>query len=287
MKKNIKIFTFGIIIVISVLVNAQTPETEEPKYGWQKEMIVGINLTQTSFDNYVQGGENSMAWQLNYSYKFVNDQEKTNWANSGKLNYGMIKIGNGETKKSIDEIKLETVYTYKLGINIDPYVAGTGETQFAPGYDYGQNPKLQVSDFMDPLYLRESAGFGYKPREEIKTRLGFSMKQTLTNDYPAPFADDPKTTIIEKKKYEYGIESVTDLDVNITENSNLKSKLELFSNLKAFDQIDVNWDTMLTAKVSEYVNLNFNVKVLYDKDISKKRQLKQALAVGISYNFFK
>jgi len=272
--------------VSAVITLAQTEETEEPKYGWQKEMIVGINLTQTSFDNYVHGGENSMAWQLNYAYKFVNDQEKSNWANSGKLNYGMIKIGNDETKKSIDEIKLETVYTYKLGINLDPYVAATGETQFAPGYDYSLDPKFQVSNFADPLYFRESAGFGYKPRDEIITRLGFAMKQTITNDYPVPFADDPETTAIEKTKNEYGLESVTDLDVNITENSNLKSKLELFSNLKAFDQIDVNWDTILTAKVSQYINLNFNVKLLYDKDISKKRQLKQALAVGISYNFF-
>ena len=286
MKKYIKIFTLVFMIVSAVITLAQTPETEEPQYGWQKEMIVGINLTQTSFDNYVQGGENSMAWQLNYSYKFVNDQEKSNWANSGKLNYGMIKIGNDETKKSIDEIKVETVYTYKLWINIAPYVAATGETQFAPGYDYNMDPKFQVSDFADPLYFRESVGFGYKLRNEILTRLGFAMKQTITNDYPVPFADDPETTAIEKTKNEYGLESVTDLDVNITENSNLKSKLELFSNLKAFDQIDVNWDTILTARVSQFVNLNFNVKLLYDKDISKKRQLKQALAVGISYNFF-
>jgi len=286
MKKYIKIFTLVFIIVSAVITLAQTPETEEPKYGWQKEMIVGINLTQTSFDNYVQGGENSMAWQLNYTYKFVNDQEKSNWANSGKFNYGMIKIGNDETKKSIDEIKVETVYTYKLGSNIDPYVAATGESQFAPGYDYTKDPKEHVSNFADPLYFRESAGFGYKPRDEIMTRLGFALKQTITNDYPAPFADDPKTTAVEKTKNEYGMESVTDLDVNITENSKITSKLELFSNLKAFDKIDVNWDTILTAKVSQYVNLNFNVKLLYDKDISKKRQLKQALAVGISYSFF-
>ena len=63
------------------------------------------------------------------------------------------------------------------------------------------------------------------------------------------------------------------------------TKLELFSNLKAFDEIDVKWDNLFTAKLSKYFNVNFNVKLFYDKNISKKRQLKQALSLGITYTF--
>jgi hypothetical protein len=273
------------LIAIPVLVIAQDKPAEPPKYGWQKEMVGGLNLTQTSFDNWAQGGENQLAWQINLNTKFVNDQEKTNWANTGKFTYGNTKSGKEQAKKSIDEIKLESVLTYKLGVLINPFVAATGETQFAPGYNYGTEPKTQLSAFMDPGYIRESAGLGIKPNEIVKTRLGVALKQTITSDYPAPYADDPKTTKIEKIKNEVGGESVTDVSWKISENSLFTSKLELFSALKSLEETDVNWDNILTTKISKYFNVNFNFKLFYDRDISKMRQIKQAIALGVSYSF--
>lgn len=274
-----------VIFSLSTITLAQEKAAEEPEYGWQKEMVGAINLTQTSFDNWSSGGENSLAWQLALNYKFINDQEKTNWATSGKFNYGTVKTGKQESRKSIDEIKMESVFTYKLGTYINPYISVTGETQFGKGYNYDMEPKLAISNFFDPAYIRESAGFGYQPNQIIKTRLGAALKQTITRDYPVPYADDPDTETIEKTKNEVGAESVTDLSWKISENSLLTSKLELFSTLSAFDETDVNWDNVFTTKISKYFNVNFNFKLFYDKDISPKRQIKQALAFGLTYTF--
>jgi len=258
---------------------------DSTKYGWQKEMVGGINLTQTSFDNWVQGGENQLAWQVNLNAKFVNDQQKTNWATTGKFTYGNTRSGNRSAQKSIDEIKIESVFTYKLGVLINPFIATTAETQFAPGYNYGTEPKTQISAFMDPGYIRESLGIGIKPNEIIKTRLGASLKQTITNSYPVPYADDPKTTAIEKVKNEIGAESVTDLSWKVSDNSLITSKLELFTAFTTFRAIDVRWDNILATKISKYFNVNFNFKLFYDRDISKKRQIKQAIALGVTYSF--
>ena len=285
-----KLKTVVLIIFIGLFINshiiAQEKPAEETEYGWQKEMISGVNLTQTSFDNWAPGGENSFAWQLNVNFKFINDQEKTNWANSGKFSYGSLKTGDEESRKSIDEIKLESVFTYKLGRFINPYAAVTGETQFAPGYDYGIEPETQISAIMDPGYFRESIGLIYQPNDIIKARLGCSLKQTITSDYPAPYADDPDTeNTIEKTKNEIGAESVTDVNWKISENTLLISKLELFSAFKALDETDINWENVLTVKISKYFNVNFNFRILYDKDISRKRQIMQFVALGITYNF--
>jgi hypothetical protein len=283
-KKLSLVFIFSMLLASFVF--GQDKPAGEPKYGWQKEMVGGLNLTQTSFDNWKQGGENSYAWQVNLNLKFINDQEKTNWSNTGKFTYGSTKTGDQEMRKSIDEIKLESVFTYKLGVLINPYVAVTGETQFAPGYNYGTDPKSQISAFMDPGYLRESAGLGIKPSEIVKTRLGVSFKQTVTNDYYALYAvDDLSTTEIEKIKNEIGAESVTDVSWKVSDNSLFTSKLELFSAFTTFQEIDVNWDNILTTKISKYFNVNFNFKLFYDRDISKMRQIKQAIALGVSYSF--
>lgn len=283
--KSFFLITF-IAIFSAVLVFAQDQPAEQPKYGWQKEMVGGINMTQTSFDNWAQGGENSLAWQLNLNFKFVNDQAKTNWANSGKFTYGSTKTGDQDARKSIDEIKVESVLTYKLGIYVNPFIAGTAESQFAPGYNYGTDPKTQISGFMDPAYFRESLGIGIEPNKIVKTRLGVAMKQTITSDYPQPFADDPDTKDkIEKTKNEVGAESVTDVSWKVAENSLFTSKLELFYAFKNLNETDVNWDNLLSTKISKYFSVNFNFKLFYDRDISKMRQIKQAIALGLTYAF--
>ncbi|GAB4343326.1 MAG: DUF3078 domain-containing protein [Calditrichia bacterium] len=275
---------FTAIILLIFLMGAMAMAEDKPKLGWTKELVGSINLTQTSFDNWSQGGENSVAWQLNLNGKFVNEQEKYRWANSGKVSFGKIKSGDQETRKSVDEIKLESVLTYKAGLPVEPYVALTGETQMAKGYNYTETDKIVVSDIIDPLYLTQSVGLGFKPNETIMTRLGAALKETISDKYG--YADDPDTPDkIETSKVEVGAESVTDFKRKLAENILLTSKLELFSNLKALKDVDVRWDTILSAKVAKYVDVNFNVKLFYDSDISKKRQLKQALAVGLTYSF--
>ena len=284
--KKLIFFAMMLVFAWTSSLYAQDATTEEVSFGWQKELVGGINLSQTSFDNWSQGGENSFAWQMNLNGKFINDQKNTNWSNMGKFTFGSTKTGDDESKKTIDEIKLESVLTYKLNFFVNPYIAGTAETQFAPGYHYGDgSDKIQMSDFMDPAYFRESVGVGYQPHDIIKTRLGAAMKQTLTTDFPVPFADDPGTSKTEKAKNEFGAESVTDMSWKLAENSIFDSKLELFSTLSSIDEVDVNWDNILTTKLSKYLNVNFNFKLFYDRDISPKRQIKQAIAVGIMYSF--
>ncbi|NIM58684.1 MAG: DUF3078 domain-containing protein [Candidatus Aminicenantes bacterium] len=283
--KSVVLVLFLSIFLGTYIFSQEKPE-KEPKYGWQKEMVGGINLTQTSLSNWTQGGENSFAWQLNFNFKFINSQEKYDWANSGKFTYGSTKLGDQEFRKSIDEIKLESVFTYKLRKYVNPYIACTAETQFAPGYSYKADTKTQISSFMDPGYFRESIGVGYQPNDLVKSRLGIALKQTITSDFPVPYADDPETVDkIEKIKNEFGAESVTDMSWKVTKNSLFASKLELFYAFQAFDETDVNWDNVFTIMISKYININFNLKLFYDKDISKKRQIKQAIAFGFTYSF--
>jgi hypothetical protein len=186
-------------------------------------------------------------------------------------------------RKSADEIKLESVLTYKLGSKINPFVAVTGETQFAAGMDFSTDSSFKISAFMDPGYFRESFGAAFDIREGLATRLGLAFKQTVASDYL--YADDAATAEVETLRSEFGAESVTDLSYNVSETAVLVSKLELFTAFSAFDEIDASWDNTLTVKVSDYINMNMNLKMVYDKDISVKRQIKQSMAFGINYTF--
>jgi len=279
MKQKKFLLIMASLLLLSLNLYAQDKKAEAPKYGWQKSAVGLLNFTQNKFDHWKQGGEDAWTWQLNFDGKLNYVQEKSTWNNSLKIAYGKTKLGDAAAKKAADEIKLESVYTYKMNIYVNPYVAATALTQFTKGYNYGTDPKTTISAFLDPGYFTQSAGLGFQPIEQVKTRLGAALKETMAKEYKDIYADG------EELRVEYGAESVTDINWKMAENILFTSKLELFSNLKAMNQIDVNWDNMFTSKITKYIGVSFNVKLLYDRDISAKRQLKETLAVGLTYTF--
>jgi len=285
MKRSNTVF----IILTSLLLSnmylfAQEEKEEAPVYGWKNEVVGSLNLTQAHFDNWSQGGENSLAWQFNLSAKFEQDEADHSWLNMGKFEFGQLKVGDQSSRKSVDEIRLETTYAFRLGWFVDPYISLTGQTQFSKGYDYGTEPATAVSDFMDPGYFTQSVGVGFSSGEMFKTKIGAALRETVTSKF-FQYADDPGSAEIEKTKVEPGVESVTDFAYKMHENMIFTSNLRLFSNLVQFRQIVVRWDNLVTAKITEYVNVNLNFQIFYDHIISSRRQIKQSLALGVSYSF--
>jgi hypothetical protein len=267
----------------SAIQNVQ--QGQQPDSVWDKELISKLHLTQSNYDNWTTGAENSFSWQVKVLTHLRKDWTIWGWSNEGKFSYGKTKVGKQEARKSLDEIKLESVLSYKLGIKINPYVALNIETQSTAGYKYSNGDKLKISDFFDPAYLRQSIGFGYVKKPVFKTRVGFAVRETITRQY-WQHSDDPKTQEIEKIYINMGLESVTDIQVNFNSQLVLKSKLQLFSGMNKANAVDVNWDNILSAKVAKYFDVDLNIKLIYDKDISMQRQLMQVLSLGFTYSFF-
>jgi hypothetical protein len=270
---------------ITAVTMAYADEAEDAPVGWKTEVVGALNLTQASFDNWAQGGEATLGWQVGLNGTFTHYAPSHEWANGMKMAFGMTKVGDEDARKSVDEIRFESVYTYKAGYIVDIYVAATAATQFSKGYEYTDSEKITVSDFLDPGYFTQSAGIARAYKDILKTRLGGAIKETITDQFPVPYADDPETDEIEDTKTEAGAESVTDLNLKLGESLLFTSKLELFSNLEATNAIDVNWDNLLTAKIEEYLSVNLNVRIFYDRDISTSRQIKESLAIGLAYSF--
>lgn len=283
------------VLLLTISMFPQEEEKEAPKYGWTKKAVGNINFTQSSFDNWSQGGENSWAWLLGFNAKAVNDQERTNWATTLKLEYGQSKIGDAESKKSADEIFLESVLGYKLKPHFSVYGAVSGRSQFANGYEFKDSTtadggmietRKEISRFLNPGYFIESAGLQYNQGKTFDTRLGVAAKQTVVTEeqFASRYTDKRDTESLEKVRNEIGLESVSNFTKKIYGNIVYTTSLELFSNLKSVEEIDARWDNLFSAEVAKYIAVSFNFQIFYDYDISRKRQLKQILAVGLTYN---
>ncbi len=89
-----------------------------------------------------------------------------------------------------------------------------------------------------------------------------------------------------KSKTWGGGESVTDAQWEFAENMQLISRLEIFAPFQPSQRlIYVRFDNTIAAKVNEYVNVSFNVQTVYDGSVSGHMQVKQVLAIGLSYQF--
>ncbi len=279
-----RLFLFIVsVFFLTAFLFAQEKEKKQPKFGWKNQMVGGLNFTQNAFSkNWSGGGANSWSWAVNIDAKVEYDQREYNWFNSGRFAYGQASIGGNDPRKAADEIKLETVYTHKINKLFNPYAAAAAQTQLTAGFTYvdaNDEDGTEISDFFDPGYFTESFGVNYKPNQTFKSRFGVAAKQTFTTKYEDTYAKG------EEFHSEIGFESVTDLNVKVSEQILYVTKFGIFTDLGGIADIDVNWDNSFSAKVSEIISVSFNFRLIYDKDIHIKRQLKQTLAVGISYSF--
>lgn len=287
MKSFLLISALAILSFFSVNEQAFSSEADSLKGPWFPKGIVGFNISQIAFDNWALGGDNAITYSI--FGNFGADYKENNWTftNSLKLLYGQTKLGEADFKTNDNEIYLEDVLSYNIGWAVDPFFSNTLRTTITKGYkakDDGADSL--IANFFDPGYITQSVGFTYDKLKIFKTRVGVAFQETFANKL-AHFTDDPETLEkLEKFKFETGVESVTDLEWGFLENMMLNSKLRLFSAFNRLETWDVRFDNVISAKINEFIVVNLNLLLVYEKKQSLRTQFKEALQLGLSYSIF-
>lgn len=281
-----KIALIAFAVLFHGVVFSQTDSTAVPS-EWKHTLVAGLTITQVSYTDWAQGGENALAYTLSIDGKSVQDLTMTNWSNSYKLAYGQTRLGAKGLRKTDDKIELESVLAYKLGTLINPYASATFKSQFDDGfkYDDATNTKKKISSALDPMYLTQAVGVEYQPMPQLKTRLGAALREVMDGQKYG-YADDAATkTTIESSKTEGGLESVTDVEIKIEANTLFTAKLEMFAPFNNIDVVVVRSDNTISSKLNKYISLVFNVQLINDRTVTARTQIKEGLAMGISYTF--
>jgi hypothetical protein len=253
--------------------------------GWKHTGSAGVNLTQISFKDWVAGGDNALSYSLILAGASTLIGDVATWSNSYKFAFGQTRLAAQSLRKTDDEIYFESLLIYKLGTTVNPYGSLTFRSQFAPGYTYDAQTETAVSRFFDPAYITQSAGVAYQPCPQVTTRIGAALREIVTSQFPQ-YSDNAATVEIEKFRIQGGAESVTEAKFNIDDNVELVARLELFAPFNAFDKVIVRNDYAIVARVSKYVNTNLTVNLINDVNVSPRTQIKQALALGVTFNLF-
>ena len=271
------------MVLLTSCFSLQAPGQEQPAAPWKHGVVAGLTMTQVSYTDWAQGGENSLSYATSLDGKSAWEDSVFNWTNDYKFAFGQSRLGSQGLRKTDDKIDIASVLTYKVGKYVNPYTAVTIKTQFARGFTYdATGAATEISAFLDPAFLTQSVGAGYQATTEVKTRLGLALREVITTSFNQ-YADDPTTPVIEKVRVDGGLESVTDVEWLVMENIQLTSQLELFAAFRALDEIILRNDTAVSAKVNEYITVIFNVQTINERQITPRTQIKETLALGINY----
>lgn len=279
----------SIIFLIAFSVNSLAQDVPDSllKQGWNMTGVVGLNLSQTAFSNWAQGGTNALAFAVYTNLGGIYYNFPWKWKNRLNVIYGRTSLQDLGYRTTENDIYFESVGSRNIGWPVDPYIAITFRSALTKGFNYKVDPAIQIVDFFDPGYLTEALGFTYDHSKIITSRLGIAFQQTFADKFAEVYTDDPETlNEIEKFKFDTGIESVTEVKYELLPNMNYYSFLRLFSRFNSLDVWDVRWDNILTAKVNDYINVNLAVTVLHEIKQTRKTQLREALQLGFSYSLF-
>lgn len=242
---------------------------------WDVGGNVNLNVTQVALSNWAGGGESSLSVQGLFGVYANYSKRRSAWDNSFDLAYGMIKTGNSNWFKNDDRIELNSKYGYRAFDHCYYAALLNFRTQFTKGYSK-VGDTAYISDFMSPGYLTFALGLDYKPNKKFNMFVSpATLKLTAVLDDSLSSAGAFGVPMGDKVREEFGgYVKITYNEPKVFGNENLafKTNLSLFSNYADNPQnIDVNWDAMLTAKIAKYFTVSLSVNVIYDHDIDIQR----------------
>lgn len=272
-----------------------------------------FNFGQTSLTNWAPGGENTLSFNsLVNSFAYYRKNTFT-WDNTVDLAGGYQRQGS-QNRKTEDKFEFSTKVGKAASQNW--YYSGllSFRSQFFAGYNY-PNDSVKISDFFAPAYIITAIGMDYKPGKFLTAFIApITGKITIVGIQrladagafgvePAKY-DDNKVKIRDGKqvRQEFGGYVRIGFQKDIMRNVNLSSKVEFFSNYEKRPQnIDVNWQVLLSMKVNKYISATFSTTLVYDDDVhykvtdidgnvkykGPKTQIMEVLGVGFSYKFKK
>lgn len=255
--------------------------------GWRVDWVGGLNGAQASYDNWSQGGVNTISVTastvLNAKYR----NNKFAYALATNLKYGKAKLEGEGTRKTDDRIAINNKFSYLFTDERWSAFANINfSTQFDEGFDYdvpdGQQPDL-ISKFFAPAYFTQIAGIAYNPSDYFTAEAGLAMKETIVADtrLSTRYGLDPG----EKFRFEPGYSLAMNFEKQVFSNVRLISTVETFTNLQRHvDNTDVNFSNELIGKINDFMNMSLQFVMVYDSDFNRELQIKQVLSAGISYS---
>lgn len=253
------------------------------KDGWETGASIGLNFSQVKLSNWAGGGQSSVAFGSLLALEADYARGNVYWENRLNLAYGLIRQGeiNPQFNKTDDLLNFLSKYNYQINNGYFITALADFRTQMDEGYEFSETGQTRISDFMAPGFLVASLGATYLKKDlysitlsPIASKLTFVLDERLSA--AGAFGVNPG----EEVRSEIGAAFNANYENEVLTNVNFRTNLNLFANYQTFSRVDVNWEGILLLKVNEYLNSTIAAQLVYDHDVIRRTQWRNAITVG-------
>ncbi len=286
-------------LMMVIVASVALAEDDGPEIGvWQKEIVLGVDMLQSTYSNNWNGGEKgSIVWAGKIdAYLEKQFSARTNWRNTMKLAYGQTHNQDRDASdnlfwkkpdKTDDIIDIESMFRFTPESGWDPFVAFNFTSLFEDISDADDRPLN-----FNPMTFKESAGisrtFINNDKKVFMTRLGVAFIQNRRDFFLNGAPDDATETA---SGSEIAAEMVTEYKAKgmLEDRLDWESKLTLslplsYSGKSVFEDdlnpadfglpediadytttLDVDFENTFTTNITKVISVKFYVRWVYDK----------------------
>jgi len=279
--------------------NAQNPvtpaEADNDTIGpWTKKGNASLLFNQSTFENWVAGGENNISGNLGFNYDFNYKKGLWAWDNKIIASYGIVKTRNSAfAKKTDDRFEINSL----VGKQITDrwYYSGfvNFKTQFTKGYVYskdenGTEIRDEYTNFLSPAYLLAGVGMLYKRDDNFKINLSPVTSKFTFVDKSFTLPDEAYFGVKEGEsiRYELGFNASMYYKLDVIANVTFENILNLYSNyLEDPQNVDIDYQLNIVMKINRYLTTNLMFQTIYDDNAFRGFQVRQVFGVAANYGF--
>jgi hypothetical protein len=295
MKKSL---LFLLCILGVVTVNAQTDADKlMPKDTigpWLTNGTASLLFNQSTFDNWIAGGENNISGTVGLNYDFNYKKGVWSWDNKVIASYGLVKTRNSAfAKKTDDRLELSSILGKKATERWYYSALLTFRTQFTKGYNYdvdenGAEIREEFTNFFSPAYLVVGPGMMYKRDENFFFNLSPASSKFTFVDPKYTLPDEAYFGVKEgnSMRYELGFNAALYYKLDVIANVTFENILGLYSNyLEDPQNVDINYQLNILLRINRYLTTNLSFQTIYDDNAYQGWQIRQVFGVAANYGF--
>ncbi|MEO0894895.1 MAG: DUF3078 domain-containing protein [Bacteroidota bacterium] len=301
-----KIITALFLLSFAMVSFAQEKDTTY----WKNGAVGTIGFTNTGYSTYWQAGAlPSQSILANFVANAYYKKAKNSWENDLVLAYGLLRQGqDAPFLKNADRIEFTSKYGYKLAEKLLASTQLNFRSQFDDGFEFDPNFPTNVdsatliSRFLSPAYLNLGVGLDWQYDEHLSIYYApLNAKVTIVSLEELRPRYIPQDITTGAARFELGSNLTIKYNREVAKNVLFKTTANFFANyLQNFGNIDVNWETLTTAKVNNWLAVTFATNLIYDDDIKfvietdeqgnptktgPRTQFQHILTIGLTYTF--
>ena len=287
-----KIFLKNIFLLLAVsnLIFSQIENSDD----WTKGGEATLLFNQTSFSEWVSGGENSISLSFHADYDLNYEKNGWKWDTKFLGDFGLTKIsGSKFLRKTNDRFDLQSLLGKSFSERWSYSTVFGVKTQFAKGFTYGENDdgneiKTLKTQFFSPVYIQLGVGLYWKKDDKLWVNIApFTQRLTLVSRKFTMNLTDGKEYFGVKKgenhRFELGASVSAFYSFSPMENLELEQRLGLYSDyLGKAENVDLDYLISAKMKVNEKISTNLIIQLVYDDNAVQKLQTRQIFGIGVN-----